>query len=185
MSGPPRRTRAREARLVELVGVQHPDVSRVAAGVTSALLGHDDEAAYASSLSNDGSPLQICITSSGGVEHVQLIADPASARRETLSPATPGASRRGGWPRADGSTWTRTRPVLGEVLRGLASDDIAAAPRLRRRMMWIGAPLAGPKLALYVMRAWDEPARDAGADRLRGWPPRASPRRRGKRRCPP
>lgn len=103
-----------------------------------------------SSLNNDGTPLELCISVGAGRRTCRLIGDPAS----TVDDA--------------GERLVRGRAALSELLaargpslhalceRSLATTLPAGADLagLRSGALWLAADLAGPGLALYTTAAW-------------------------------
>ena len=111
-----------------------------------------------STLNNDGSPLQVCLTAATGGAGVRLLADPGShatsppervaIARETLARllAQPGHE----------SLRDRCEALLDAVTPG----PLEAEPAALNGVLWLGAPIRGAGLAVYVKASWRSPAED-------------------------
>jgi hypothetical protein len=113
---------------------------------------------WRSTLNNDGSPLQVCVTASARGVSVRLLADPGShadspSERVALARAALGAVLS----RAEHADLRE--PCL-EVLETVTPAPLEAEPAAAGGVLWLGAPVRGTGLALYVKARW----RSAGED---------------------
>lgn len=102
-----------------------------------------------SSLNNDGTPLQLCISVGAGRRACRLIGDPASAVEDPADRLARGRAA------LDDLLATRG-PGLGaacaRTLAMLPAGDALAA--LRHGALWLAAEVTGPGLALYTTAGW-------------------------------
>lgn len=136
-------------------------------------------APFRSSLNADGSPLQVCLsmppggsglggtssagghpsggTSPGGMS-VVLVADPGSEEPDGAQHHARGMRAMAG--AADAQVGSASRGRLADMCQQLLPADIAGCPELAVGTMWLGIPLDGPGIGVYLNGAWgDGPAR--------------------------
>jgi hypothetical protein len=102
-----------------------------------------------SSLNNDGTPLQLCVSVGAGRRACRLIGDPASTVE------APGDRLARGRAALDELLATRgpgLRAACARTLAMLPAGDALAA--LRHGALWLAAEVAGPGLALYTTAGW-------------------------------
>jgi hypothetical protein len=153
-----------EARLLEGLGRARPDVAHFGRRWASDLIGLDPRP-FASRLNGDGSPLQVCITRSAEREQVHLVVDPGSEERSSLDHHRQGMAilARCASQLVDSSG----RATIRRLVRDLLPVDVAAAPGLAAGTVWLGVPLTGHGLAVYLNSAWGR--EEERWDRLDAW----------------
>ncbi len=111
-----------------------------------------------STLNNDGTPLQVCVTAHARGRTVRLVGDPGA---HSSSSAERVATARAAL--ADLCASSKDDALERACARLLASVlpcSLEQRPDAVRGVLWLGAPLAGEGLALYVRARWDTPEED-------------------------
>jgi hypothetical protein len=128
------------------------------------LLGdHPDWDSFKSGLNNDGSPLQICISAGPTTTVAHLIADPGS---EAPSPA--GHHARGLACLHSVMSCQSDGPGRETVARCVAMNlPTHPADELAVGTIWLGLPIQGPGLTVYLNAAWG--GQDASWGRTSAW----------------
>lgn len=159
---------AREQRLarltVDLAGYPAERVELLA-GRLLGLAGDDvPPERLTSRLNNDGSPLQLCITSSPAGEKYRLLGDPGCAVREIEARHQRSLDTLAGFidEQAPG-----LESQIEETLDAHLPADLTANAVFAGGTLWIGLPLESRGLALYVKGAWGTPP--AQMERVRRW----------------
>lgn len=120
---------------------------------------------FTSRLNNDGSPLQVCISADQAVTSAYLIADPGSDAPD----ATAHHSR--GLACVDRVTsdesYGATRHAIARSIRMNLPGDPATADELTLGTIWLGLPIQGPGVTVYLNAAWGP--RAAQWDRVSAW----------------
>jgi hypothetical protein len=143
---------------LDLAGAGGPELAPVLLAEPAPVTGR----ARRSSLNNDGTPLQLCISVGAGRRACRLIGDPASAVDD------PGDRLARGRAALDELLATRGPALRAACERTLAmlpaGDGLAA---LRHGTMWLAAEITGPGLALYTTAGWGSD--DERWQRALGW----------------
>jgi hypothetical protein len=131
---------------------------------------------FASRLNNDGSPLQVCLTARSGRRAVHLVLDPGSDAFDAQEHHARGVCA---LERAAARQLSAT--ARDGVLRLIAETlplDVRAVPALSVGTLWLGMPLLGGGLAVYVNGAWGEEHEQW--ERIDGWLEAAGVSRRAR-----
>jgi hypothetical protein len=133
---------------------------------TRLLLGDlDDRRSFASRLNNDGSPLQICISAGPTATAAHLIADPGSDEPDASAHHARGMACVLGV--TSGQTDDMGRDAVARCIAMNLPADPAAAGELAVGTIWLGLPIQGPGLTVYLNAAWG--ARAAQWERVAAW----------------
>jgi hypothetical protein len=114
--------------------------------------------AFRSTLNNDGSPLQVCLTSSSRSRSVRLLGDPGSYitnPTERLDIGRDALTRLG-----EATGCDSIAPVSEWLLRGLLPDAYHGQAETSSGAMWIAAVVNQPGAAAYIKARWGSPADD-------------------------
>jgi hypothetical protein len=118
-----------------------------------------------STLNNDGSPLQICVTLARGKRHqVRLLADPASAG---MSPGQCRLAARRAVSTLLSLRAPELRPVCDITLNHALPSDTQELASLPGAGFWIASNVAGPGVAVYATAKWG--SHSARWSRARNW----------------
>lgn len=107
-----------------------------------------------STLNNDGSPLQLCVTlgGQGCAPAIRLIADPAAEEADGLKR----------WLAADEarsalveSHATALKPLCDSLVDGMLPNELSARAALPNGAMWLAADLSGQGMAVYTTTKWE------------------------------
>jgi hypothetical protein len=120
---------------------------------------------FTSRLNNDGSPLQVCISAGQAAISVYLIADPGSDAPDVTTHHARGLAC------IDRVTSGESyRAARHAIARGIAMNlpgDPAAADGLTLGTIWLGLPIQGPGVTVYLNAAWGATA--AQWERVSAW----------------
>ena len=115
-------------------------------------------AAPRSTLNNDGSPLQVCMTAAADAASIRLLADPgaqAGSAPERVALGRAALDRL----LADPEHAT-VRGRCAELLEAVTPAPLEAEPGAQSGVLWLAAPLGGTGIAMYVKARWRSPTED-------------------------
>lgn len=131
-----------------------PAPAEQVAPLARTMLAHGEPSGGRSSLNNDGTPLQICVSVGGARRTCRLIADPAATVGDADARFARGEAALGA-----------LLDARGPALRGLCEHILAATlpppgerAALPSGLLWLAADLAGPGLAVYTTARWGDEA---------------------------
>jgi hypothetical protein len=111
-----------------------------------------------STLNNDGSPLQVCMTAAADGTSIRLLGDPgarAGSAQQRVAIARTALERL-----LDEPEHTAVRARCVELLETVTPAPLEAEPDVENGVLWLGAPLGGAGLAVYVKARWRSPDED-------------------------
>lgn len=138
----------------ELSGACLPDVVAVGAILLRPPPG-DASGLLRSTLNNDGTPLQICLTASQDGVTVKLIGDPGATAISVPQRLAAGQA-------AIDTLFGRTKPhhAGADLLAATLPPSLTDYPQAKDGIVWLGRAIGDPARALYVKARWS----DAGTD---------------------
>lgn len=162
---------AREERLLGALSRAGPEQARRAREWVQDLIASGAEPAsemahaFTSVLNSDGSPLQLCLSVDVQALNSTLVADPGSDQDTALGHHRHGMAAL--WRAAASTVDQAAQDRLTQACEWLLPDDVSSYPELAVGTLWLGLPLDGPGLGLYLNGAWGDG--QTRWDRVFGW----------------
>jgi hypothetical protein len=113
---------------------------------------------FRSTLNNDGSPMQLCVSASARRKSVRFVGDPGAFLRK---PERRDKAARAALSRLLSATHSESlAPVCRRLLESIVPARLNGLNRENSSVLWLAAGLAGNRMAMYVKARWENETAD-------------------------